>query len=61
MKRAPKQKYIVRKYVLANSAAEAVRLDRTTPVRDVWVIGESDDKVATNVIGFDYDPPDDIE
>lgn len=36
MKQA-KIKFIVRKYVMASSAQEAIRLDKKTPVADVWV------------------------
>lgn len=32
-----KQVYVVRKYIVAKSAQEAIRLDRKTPVMDVWV------------------------
>ncbi len=29
--------FVVRKYIRARSAAEAIRLDRKSPVDDVWV------------------------
>jgi hypothetical protein len=32
-----KVKFVVRKYIFARSAQEAIRLDRSTPVSDVWV------------------------
>ncbi|MCK9369567.1 hypothetical protein M0R04_06640 [Candidatus Dojkabacteria bacterium] len=32
-----KLKFIVRKYIFARSAKEAIRLDKQTPVADVWV------------------------
>lgn len=32
--------FIVKKYIKASSAAEAIRKDRTTPVSDVWIDDE---------------------
>lgn len=32
-----KRQFIVRKYVMASSAQEAMRLERSMPVDDVWV------------------------
>lgn len=29
--------YIVRKYIMATSAGQAIRKDKTTPVHDAWV------------------------
>lgn len=29
--------FVVRKYILANSASEAIRLDKKKPVDDCWV------------------------
>jgi hypothetical protein len=39
MKRILKQSklYVIRKYVSARSAAEAIRKDKDTPVDDVWL------------------------
>ena len=36
MKQPPKR-YIVRKYIMAKSATEAIKLDKSTPVDDVWI------------------------
>jgi hypothetical protein len=34
----PKNKlFIIRKYVMARSAVEAIKLDKSTPVDDVWI------------------------
>lgn len=33
----PKKQYIIRKYIVASSAQEAIRKDRSTPVEDVWI------------------------
>lgn len=32
-----KKLFIVRKYILAKTAAEAIKLDKIAPVDDVWV------------------------
>lgn len=32
-----KTKFVVRKYIFAKSATEAIKLDKKTPVSDVWV------------------------
>ena len=29
--------FVIRKYILAKSASDAIRKDKTTPVDDVWV------------------------
>ena len=58
MKRPPeKQKmYIVRKYIKADNAAQAIRKDKTTPVHDVWISDEWKEKQhqhLASAIGFD--------
>lgn len=45
----PKVKFVVRKYIYARSAQEAIRLDKKTPVSDVWV---DLDQPAQEKIGF---------
>ena len=48
--------YIVRKYIKATNAAQAIRKDKTTPVHDVWISEEWKEKQhqhLTNAIGFD--------
>jgi hypothetical protein len=57
-----KQQYIVRKYVMASSAREAIRLEAKTPAHDVWVDQDwvkqrGEDK--SPAIGFTADLPDD--
>lgn len=39
MKNKPRtdKMFIVRKYIVASSAAQAIRKDKTSPVDDVWV------------------------
>lgn len=32
-----KKQFIVRKYIMAESASQAIRLEKKTPVHDVWV------------------------
>jgi len=48
----PYKLYIVRKYIKAKSAKEAIMLDKKTPVDDVWV-DEEFKKTLTSAIGFD--------
>lgn len=43
------KRYIIRKYVLAKSALDAIRQDKGEPVHDVWV--DTDYKLD-NSIGF---------
>ena len=48
--------FVVRKYILAKSASDAIRKDKTTPVDDVWV-DEDFKKInpGASAIGFvDY-------
>jgi hypothetical protein len=48
----PKQKrYIVRKYIFARSASDAIRKDKTAPVDDVW-LDEKWDEQAVKQVGF---------
>lgn len=47
--------YIIRKYIKASSAQEAIKLDKTTPVDDVWVDDNWKKKEEQNLasaIGF---------
>ena len=46
-----KKLYIIRKYILARSAAEAIALDKKRPVDDCW-LDEDFKKMNTNKIGF---------
>lgn len=46
--------FVVRKYIMAESAAEAITLDRKTPVHDVWV----DDKWREAMLPVPPDPGD---
>ena len=43
------KRFIVRKYIMAQSAADAIKKDKLAPVFDVWV---DDDFKAKNEIGF---------
>lgn len=47
-KNTPKR-FIVRKYIMATSAADAIKKDKLAPVFDVWV---DDDYKKDNEIGF---------
>ncbi len=52
MKEKPKM-YVVRKYIKANNAAQAIRKDKTTPVHDVWVEDTWKGTHLPYAIGFD--------
>lgn len=60
-KTAPKNKmYLVRKYIMATSASQAIRKDKTHPVDDVWVDDEWKKGQAAQLesaIGFHVDDP----
>lgn len=43
------KRFIVRKYIMAQSAADAIKKDKLAPVFDVWV---DDDFKKDNEIGF---------
>lgn len=57
MKRQPNKLFIVRKYILASSAKEAIKKDKTTPVDDVWV-DEDFKKQLSSAVGFAHYPQD---
>ena len=59
MKKPSKQLYIVRKYIWAKSASEAIKLDKKIPVQDVWVDDEwkKNSNHPVDAIGF-YVPND---
>jgi len=53
----PKQLYIIKKYVMANSALHAIKLDKKTPVQDVWIDEDwkKNNIHLTPAIGFEVD------
>lgn len=51
MKEKPKL-YVVRKYIKATSAAQAIRKDKATPVHDVWCDEGWKEKHLADAIGF---------
>ena len=52
MKEKPKM-YIVKKYIRAISAMQAIKKDRDTPVHDVWVDEDWKKNELASAIGFD--------
>lgn len=54
-----KVKFVIRKYVMAGSAQEAIRLDKATPVHDVWVDERwiEQAQMVTGSFGFNGDTP----
>lgn len=49
-------RFVIRKYIFAKSAKEAIRKDKTTEVQDVYVDEDwkklQDDVIRTNPVGF---------
>lgn len=45
--------YVVRKYIKAVSAIEAIKKDTKTPVHDVWIDEKWQEKELPSAIGFD--------
>lgn len=52
MKEKPKM-YIIRKYIKAVSAIQAIKKDKDTPVHDVWIDDKWQEKSLADAIGFD--------
>lgn len=48
--------YATKKYIRANSAAEAIELDKTTPVHEAYLCNDpskdDEDKVDVKAVGF---------
>lgn len=44
--------FVVKKYIKAKDAAEAIKLDKVTPVHDVWVDEEWKKQELPSAIGF---------
>ena len=56
--------YVVRKYIMATSAKQAILKDRTAPVEDVWVDTDwqkRQTEILTSAIGFTHYPSDEEE
>ncbi len=51
MNNGTKKLYVVRKYIVAKSAAHAIKLDKTRPVDDVWM-DEGSKTQLTEAVGF---------
>lgn len=50
----PKIRFVIRKYVIARSVAEALKQERKAPVHEVYVSNTQDDKDLSTAIGFEY-------
>lgn len=56
-----KKLFVVRKYIMAKSAKEAIKLDKNTPVDDVWIDDEwkkGNTNQLADAIGFVVDEND---
>lgn len=51
-----KQEYILKKYVRADTAAEALKLDADTPVHEVHLLADKFEKL-TDCVGFQHIEP----
>lgn len=47
-----KQDYVLKKYVSADSAAEALQKDSSTAVSEVFLVEEKPRNIATSAVGF---------
>lgn len=52
MRKEKEKMYVVKKYIKALSASSAIRLDKTTPVHDVWVDEDWKKNSLADAIGF---------
>lgn len=52
MKEKPKL-YVVRKYIKADSAMQAIKKEKSVPVHDVWIDEKWQEKELPGAIGFD--------
>ena len=52
MRKEKEKMYVVKKYIKALSASSAIRLDKTTPVHDVWVDKDWKKNSLADAIGF---------
>lgn len=47
-----KQDYIIKKHVRAESAAEALAMDKKTPPHEVFLAGDKPERANTHAVGF---------
>lgn len=47
-----KQDYVIKKHVRAESASEALAMDRDTPVHEVFLSGDKPEKGNVSAVGF---------
>ena len=53
--------FTVRKYIKATSALQAIRKDKNTPVHDVWIENDWQNKHLADAIGFHTSEEEDDE
>jgi len=54
-KKKKNKMFVVKKYIMASSAAEALRKDLKTPADDCWVDEEWKGKYLADAIGFEIE------
>jgi hypothetical protein len=52
------QDYILKKYVRASSASEAIRKDADTPVCEAFLVTDKPSESSVHAVGFTHYPPD---
>ena len=58
MSKEKEKMYVVKKYIKALSASSAIRLDKTTPVHEVWISEEWGKRSLADAIGFTVESED---
>lgn len=58
-KQSKSKMYIVRKYIMATSATQAIKKDKITPADEVWLDDEWKNKNLADAIGFKETPIED--
>jgi hypothetical protein len=55
--KTPPKIFVIRKYITAHSAAEAIRKDKSTPVDDVWIDDDYKKNMLPAALGFQIVEP----
>jgi hypothetical protein len=60
MRKQKEKLYLVKKYVRASGAAQAIKREKEIPVHAVYPIATRKEKLE-DAIGFDYEPPEESD
>jgi len=47
-----KQEYVLKKFVKAESAKDALEMDSSTPVTEVFLVDNKPSEISTHAVGF---------